>query len=234
MKYNNALQIDSLGRRAAAYWYIDGLAEIYFGLLFLIPVAIIAVAKDLHWQNRWLDKLFVSVVTLVGYSAWLLHRYVLDFIKARVTYPRTGYAHPPSDFPDRNHPDYKILTLGTARPADENVSSFVSHTIPFICSGIFFMGFLKATWWGLPLVMSGIAAGIYFLNRNGVRPYPWFSVLPIALAGFIAAALDLEPENRWFLPWAICGAWLLGIGTWTLVRYLRTNPKPDPGQAGRS
>jgi len=48
-----------------------------------------------------------------------------------------------------------------------------------------------------------------------------------------ADALGLDPENRWFLPLVISGVWLLGVGIWTLIRYLRTNPKPDSVQAGR-
>jgi len=139
---------------------------------------------------------------------------------------------PPSDFPDKNHPDYRILTLGTVSPADDNVSHFAGRIIPFICFGVFFGSALEARW-ALPLVMTGTAAGIYFLSRNDVRPYSWHAVLPIALAGFLAAVLDLKPGVRFVLPHAICGTWLLGIGTWTLVRYLRLHPKPEVGQEGR-
>ncbi len=231
MRYNNAKQIDSPGRRAAAYWFADGLPEVLFGLFFLIPGALILAYEGLHWRNWWLRSAVIGMA-LLGYLIWFLHRRILNLLKARITYPRTGYARSPSDFPDKNHPHYKMLTLETVRPADDNVSSFVSHTIPLMCSGVLFMGFLNATWWGLPVVMTGIAAGIYFLNRNGVRPYSWIAVLPIALAGFIAASLNLEHESRWFLPMTICGAWLLGIGAWTLIRYLRTNPRSDRGQAG--
>jgi hypothetical protein len=236
MTNKTAVQNDSPGRRAAAYWFMDGLPEILFGLLLLIPIALALAARELRWQNRWLSAGFFAAYVffyLLGYAIWFLYRPVLNYIKARITYPRTGYARPPDDFPDKRHPHYKILTLGTVSPADDNVSSFVSHTVPLICSGVFFMGFLKSTHWGLPLVTSGIAAGIYFLNRNGVRPYSWCAVLPIALAGLIAATFNLEPEKRWFMPLIICGAWLLGIGTWTLVRYLRAHPKPDAGQEGR-
>jgi len=232
MNKNTAMQIDSPGRRAAAYWFVDGLPEILFGLFFLIPFALALASKELHWRNWWIRSVII-VVALLGYAMWFLHRRILSFLKARITYPRTGYVRPPIDFPSQNHPHYKILTLGTANPADDNVSSFVSHTIPLICSGFFFVSFLEARW-GLPLVMTGIAAGIYFLSRNDARPYSWRAVLPIALVGFIAAALDLGQEDRLLVPMVIGGAWLLGTGTWTLVRYLRAHPKPNAGQEGRS
>jgi hypothetical protein len=95
------------------------------------------------------------------------------------------------------------------------------------------MGILHTTYWGLPLVMCIIASGIYLLNRDGIRHYSAYAVLPIALAGFIAAPLDLTPFFRAYVPMLICSVWFLVIGIWTLVGYLRANPKPDPDQEGR-
>jgi uncharacterized membrane protein HdeD (DUF308 family) len=231
------VQIDSPGRRAAAYWFADGLPEILFGFFFLIPGALVFVLGELHTQiqqHRWIGGLGL-LVGLLGWALWFVHRPILNFLKARITYPRTGYVHPPVDFPirGRDNPELKILTPGTSRPADENVSSFTRATIPWMCSGVLFMGFLYTTNWGLPLVMSGIAVGIYFLNRESVRPYSWLAVLPIALAGFIASALNLEPSFRVYAPMLICGIWLLVVGIRTLVGYLRANPKQHLGQEGR-
>jgi hypothetical protein len=233
MTNRTAVQFWSPGRRAAAYWFVDGLAEIYFGFLLLLPSALFAAAKVLHWQIRGLDKWWGSVLSMFALAAWYLHRPILDFLKARITYPRTGYAHPPSDLLDKNSPEYKILTLGTAQPSDDNVSSFAKRTIPWIWFWMFPMVFLRMTHWGLPVVMCGIATGIYLLHRNSVRPYSLRALLPMVLAGFITAALNLEPDYRMIAPWFICGAWLLGIGTWTLVRYLQAHPKANTGQDGR-
>ena len=163
----------------------------------------------------------------------IMHRRILDSLKARITYPRTGYVRPPADFPSKSDSLDKILTLGTAHQVDENISSFRGHTVVLLMSGYWIIGLLHEARWSLPLVMTAIAAGIYFWNRDDVRPYSWRAVLPIALAGFIAAGLDFMPEARGFLSLVIGGAWLLGIGTWTLVCYLRANPKPGTGQEGR-
>jgi hypothetical protein len=232
MKDHTAVQNDSPGRRAAAYWFVDGLAEILFGLFFLIPSALALASKEFRWQNWWIRSVMIALA-LLGYAIWFLHRRILHFLKVRITYPRTGYARPPSDFPDKNHPHHKILTLDTAKVSDDNVSSFVSHTIPLICSGWFFVSLIE-TRWSLPLVMAGIAVGIYLLNRNEARPYSWGAVLPIVVAGFAAAALDLDPGDHTLMPMIIGGAWLLGIGTWTLVRYLLARPKPNVGLEGSS
>jgi hypothetical protein len=233
MANNTSDQNQSPGRRAAVYWFADGLPEIVFGLLLLIPGALFLALENLHWQNRWLKPGFIEgylFFYLLGHAIWFLYRPVLNYIKGRITYPRTGYVRPPNDFPDRKPDDHKILTLGTISPADDNASSFVRHSVPIICAGVFLTGILRATFWGLPLVMIGIAVGIYFLNRKDVPSYSLLAVLPIALAGLIAAALDLTQEIRWLMPLVICSAWLLAVGIWTLIRYLRTHPKPDTGQ----
>jgi len=239
MTYKSSSQINSPGRKASAYWFSDGLPEILFGVFFILPGVVVLVIEafriELQKLNAWAGWIGIFVC-LAGWSIWLIHRPVLNFLKARITYPRTGYAKPPIDFPvrGRDNPELKILTPGTVHPADENISSFASHTIPWMCSGVLFMGFLYKTSWGLPLVMSVIAAGIHLLNRSGARPYSWLAVLPIAVAGFIASALDLTPGLRVYVPMLICGIWLLAIGIRTLAGYLRANPRPDPRQEGRS
>lgn len=229
MRYTTAVPIDSPGRRAAAYWFADGLPEIAFGFALFILGALGIAWGVPHWRNGWMGMGFV-LAELLLLVMLVMHRRILDALKARITYPRTGYVRPPADFPDKNHSLDKILTLGTA--VDENVSTFRSHTVFVFVVGFNLVQFLEVRW-SLPLVMTGIAASIYFWNRDEVRPYSWRAVLPIALAGFIAATLDLKSEARWFVPLVIGGAWLLGMGTWTLIHYLRAHPKPDTGQEGR-
>ncbi len=232
MEYKIAVPIDSPGRRAAAYWFADGLPEVAFGFaLFLLGVYGI-VWEALHGRNWWTRVGFFAAYLLL-LALLILHRRILDFLKARITYPRTGYVRPPADFPSKSDSLDRILTLGTAHRVDENISSFRAHTVVLLISGHFFVGLLNEARWSLPLVMTAIASGIYFWNRDDARPYSGRAVLPIALAGFIAAGLDFMPEARGFLSLVIGGAWLLGIGTWTLVRYLRAHPKPGTGQEGR-
>ncbi len=231
MKDTTATQIESPGRRAAAYWFVDGLPEIAFGIAMLLlgVCGVWMMERDRH--NWWMLAGLMVAYLLFG-AMFFIHRRILDFLKARITYPRTGYVRPPADFPNKNDSLDKILTLGTARQVGENLSSFRAHTVYLFVIGFVFVQLL-AVRWGIPLVMTAIAAGVYFWNRTDVRPYSWRSVLPIALAGLLAAAFDLKPEARWFVPLVIGGAWLLGIGSWTLVGYLRAHPSPEMGQDGR-
>jgi hypothetical protein len=230
MNINTTAQIESPGRRAAAYWFVDGLEEIAFGLALLIRGVWGIAWGELHWRNWWMWVGFPAAELLL-LALLLMHRRILDSLKARITYPRTGYVRPPADFPSKSNPPDKILTLGTGHQVDENDSSFRNHTVLLFMVGSIFVIFLEARC-SLPLVMAAVAAGVYLWNRDDVRPYSWRAVLPIILAGFIAAGLDLEPKNRFFVPLVIGGTWLLGIGTWTLVHYLRAHPKSDAGREG--
>jgi hypothetical protein len=58
MKNKTTVQIDSPGRRAAAYWFVDGLPEILFGFYLLIPglyvLAIVAFRTQIAIQNLWI------------------------------------------------------------------------------------------------------------------------------------------------------------------------------------
>jgi hypothetical protein len=226
MKNKTATQIKSPGRRAAAYWFVDGLPEIAFGIILLMFGVFAIVSIGIHRPNEWIFGVGLSVIFLYC-LVFTRHRPILDYFKARITYPRTGYARPPIDLPPK-WPD-RILTLGMANRIDENASSFRNHTVVLFFYGSFLMMLLTIRWL-LPLTMMAIAAAIYFQSRDDVRPYSWSAVLPIAAGGFIAAAFDLTAEACAYAPIVIGGAWLLGVGSWTLFRYLRVHPRLDAGK----
>jgi hypothetical protein len=239
MKNIKAVQIDSPGRRAAAYWFVDGLPEIAFGLTLLIFGIYGIAGIGLHRSSRWiLCGYFVALGLFVAMLG--NHRRIVEFFKARITYPRTGYARPPKDSPSAYYWGGKILTLGlgTAHRIDENVSSFRNHTVWMFIYASCIMFNLPVRWilslWMLPLVMTLIATLIYFWNRDDVRRFSLSAVLPIAAGGFIATEFNLTSEARQFAPLAIGGAWLLVIGICALFGYLRAHPKLDAGKEGRS
>ncbi len=228
MRYDSAEQNQSPGHRAAAYWFADDLPEIAFGIVLLatgLICTLVVMRGQAHRQDWWLRTLFLVAFPLF----FFLHRRILDFFKARITYPRTGYVRPPVDFPSKNEGPDKIITLRTA--VDENISSFRNHTVYLFFLGALFEGFLPARW-SLPLVMSAIAAVVHFWSRSDARPYSWLSVLPIPVLGFLAAVANLEPMARGLSSLVIGGVWLFGLGAWTLVHYLRAHPRAEVGQEG--
>jgi len=135
--------------------------------------------------------------------------------------------------------DFPIVFVGSGgtagaanpKPRDRNVTLFRDST-----AYMFVAAFAIVLWadgrWGVPVAMTIATVLIYFLSRHEARPYSWWSVLPIAVAGWATACMDLPRNGREFLPVLIGGAWLLSRGTWTLARYLRAHPRPvalEPG-----
>ena len=86
--------VDTAIRRTQAYWYVDGLAEITVGLLFVvISLYFLAQARIKTLSiNPILTNFSLLVAILL--VLWVL-RQALQAIKARLTYPRTGYVAAP-------------------------------------------------------------------------------------------------------------------------------------------
>jgi len=83
-------QIDQIMKKTQQYWYVDGLAEIGMGGLFLfLGLAYLGIGF-LPWQGvrALLLGLGMPLVILAGIVAV---RWFVSQAKERITYPRTGY-----------------------------------------------------------------------------------------------------------------------------------------------
>jgi len=80
--------------------------------------------------------------------------------------------------------------------------------------------------WSVPIVMVIVALLLWALNRTLERPYGFWAVLPLVLAGAGSLLIDLPLRTLQLIPIVIGGAWLTARGAWTLIRYLRHNPYP--------
>ncbi len=217
---------NSPGRRAASYWFIDGLPEIVSGLAFALLGGLCLCSewiRPLPWIERvWsLGVMLLLLAVLFGGD-----RKVAEYIKARVTYPRTGYVRPPVPLGSALQSETTVsLGLGQQPPPDENVTAFREHTVVVLFLGGWAVN-LIARPWGLPLMMFAVAFALYALNRDGERPYRWWSTLFLPAAAFLCMGLDLPGALQRGLVFVIGGLWLSAHGAWTLYRYVRRNPRP--------
>jgi hypothetical protein len=160
-------------------------------------------------------------------------RAILDFLKSRVTYPRTGYVRPPEE---SARPDVLItLSLKPSPPPDENVTRFQLRTVTVILCWWFFLDGMNP-WkrWCVPLAMPALAVTLYALNRNSERPFRWWSALILALTGPALLWLDVPTLLQPPLPVLLAGGWLVTNGACTLVHYLRANPHPRAPEGVRA
>jgi|GEM_PF-1440410 len=220
---------DTPARRAAAYWFIDGFPEIVAGAGFAL------LGGDAVWFHRiqhrsWpVHTMFVAIAFLALLVVFCCGRSLSLFLKARVTFPRTGYVRPPSDW-DQVTVGTPVISLGLEseqRLPDRNVTRFRASTIAVVMCG-YMPASMIAKPIGLPIALSLVAILLYALNRRSERPYHWAAVLPLPVAGLAAMWLHLNEDAN---PWAavlLGGVWLAAQGAWSLLRYLRRYPKRYP------
>jgi len=220
----------SPGKRAAAYWFIDGLPEIGFGLLYL-AWSVLGLVWGSSPNSAWMKWAVVAAsLAFLVFFCW--DRRILDFVKARLTYPRTGYVRPPKE-PSQKQPDPFLSLAEAPPPLDENVTYFRMRTafLFFVAMQLVSMttsgGSERPARWSVPVVMMAVAALEYYWTRDDARPYSVWSSAAIAAAGWLTVAWELPARSTAFLPLLIGGLWLSAHGLWSLVRYLRANPRPQ-------
>lgn len=214
------------GRRAAAYWFIDGLPEVVAG------AGLVALGGGAVWFHQikpysWPVRVTFLVLGLVSLMVVFgLNRSISLWLKSHVTFPRTGYVRPPCEWEEVAEKE-TVLTLGLeggAPPPDRNVTRFRISTIGVIICAQFLAGVVPNPF-GLPIAMSGAAMLLYLLHRNSERPYHWAAVLLLAAAGFGAMLLRMSQDENSWAAILIGGVWLAAQGAWRLLGYVRRNPR---------
>jgi hypothetical protein len=169
-------------------------------------------------------------------------RVVLDFLKSRITYPRTGYAQPPEQdwfgartpvpLSLRPSTPYFLSTFSPSPTASENATSFWPGNVrPLLGFSVVCMaGRDLLGHWLVPLAMPALALTLYLVNRSSERPYSWRWALILALTGLAFLWIDLPEALLAWTPFLLAGVWLLALGSYTLVGYLRMNPYPPTAE----
>jgi hypothetical protein len=226
MKDTSATPLASPGRRAASYWFVDGLPDILAGTTLLV-FGVLGLWWGIHLSTSATQPDFFLIAGGLLLLYWK-EREILDFLKSRLTYPRTGYVQPPQDLSEAGLPNtLTVLALKPWPPSDENVTRFKTRTVMVVFWWCFI--FLnRAPWnrWYTPVAMPVLAAALYLWNRRSEHPYRWWSALILALTGPALIWVDVPTRLQPLLMPLLAGGWLMAEGACTLVGYLRKNPYP--------
>ncbi len=192
--------LEQLMRQTRAYQYSDGLIEIMLGLLFTCLGVFIYVFRDSPAEVGIAGALVLGAVIVISGR-------VIQQIRLRFTYPRTGYVrldHVPST-------RFRVLRVAVALAA-----GILTAIVLMTVTG-------RADWNALALAVCFL---VYFAAEwRRVGQIRWlvlaFSALLLALA---LAILPLTPPAAFLAMSTWLGLGLLVCGLYALVRYLRTPP----------
>jgi hypothetical protein len=252
--------IEQADHRAKDYWLSDGIPALVFGaayiVLFLEVCAIFVLLYLLpHVGSNWLwlfNSAFVAspvavILSLVWFGLW--HEDIIEFIKSRITYPRTGYVAPPSYWTEKE-------VEGKTEEPPETLPGVVLRWIdrlPIFESGlgrmvraclrilfwVWVLGIFEPSW--LPpklrwifistLVLPSPSRFRKFRSKLAHDKRQWIKVLdfPLYVLAVLAVLLLLwkqHPTVGMVLFLLSPGALVMLGGAIDLVRYLRRNPLP--------
>jgi hypothetical protein len=223
----------SAEQRASRYWFDDGLPTLLTGLACLLMAFFLLYPRT---GNSSPVATVVSLAAVVLYGVVLLRqREILDWLKSRITYPRTGYVRPPHFAENANPPqELTILSLGGANAAQAETANALYRdrkrrmglTMILTMAAVLPMLFFRNPWL-CSLAGLLLAAAMWFGARLEQR-LSW-----IVLAGLPVLGVTLSlflPRDRigperaaWFL--AGSGVLFVLEGALTLFSYLRQHPR---------
>jgi len=198
-------------QRAQRNWYTDGISELVFGGLCLLLGAYFWAQNSLKQESLLASLLSISLVLIV-IGGTLLGRYLIHWLKERLTYARTGYISFQSPSKKRN-----VLT------------GLVALFLAMLVSALFARAPASLEW--IPAV-SGLffgAAWLFFGHRVGLAR---FYVLAIVspLIGIASSLASLGEDIGLAAFYALLGVAIMISGGFTLFKYLRQYQQMDAGE----
>ncbi len=200
--------IDSIMQEARRYWYDDGFAEIAIGALFGTLSIVLITQEVFKDQPAWLVISIMGLVIITALGGFAV-RWVINNLKARVTYPRTGYV----EYDDKPDPRGKRIAL--AMPL------IIGLGILFVPDGFAAMGS------AVGVVMGAFMAFIAY--QTGISRFTVASTLAIA-SGILSSYLGFNDVISTAIVFGSVGISVFIGGSLTLMAYLRDHPLTDEGQ----
>jgi len=218
-------------QRAWQYWFADGLTHLLLG------VAILSISICMVYTPRpgAFGQLAVWGAMLALYVMLMLRqRPILEWLKTKITYPRTGYAQSPFDVADMaGAPGIVELGLEAADERRAEAQRLVSAqrkqlslVAALAMAGSIAMLLIESQW---VYTVIGVlfAVGLWALRKN--EKVSWLSIVGLPILGvcmtiFLAPGGNRPNRLAWFM--AGWGGLLVLDGAIALLRYLLRNPLP--------
>ena len=199
-------------QKTRQYWYVDGTAEIFIGLLLAVTGALVLAMEQLppgSWQR--LSVVAGMMVIILG-GAWLGGKLVRA-VKARITYPRTGYVSYRRPSRQRRLRNFLIMIP---------IAVLWAILVLILGNGLI-------AW--IPLIDGLVLSAILGVAGVGLLRFYLLAGLSL-IVGSTLAYLQIGGNAGQFMFDSIMGLSLAVSGTITLIHYLRQTPAPEDGAHG--
>jgi hypothetical protein len=198
-------------RRVRRYWYTDGIGELVAGW-FLILLGLYFALQEYLGEDSPVTALLGGSLVLLFIGGAAAARWLVNALKTRLTYPRTGYVEyrQPEHNPRRR--GIVVLAIGMAVAISAVLlARLMGSPDPIIAtSGILFGAVLAVT------------AG----RSSGLARFYLLAALSFMLSVGLSFA-DLPQGYALGLFYGLMGVAAVISGTWVLVRYLDEYPLPQ-------
>jgi len=209
--------LSDVEQRVKRYWYTDGIGELIGGGMFIL-LGIYFALQELLGQDSLVSGILQASLVLLMIGGMAASRWLINTLKARLTYPRTGYV------------EYQVnQRTMRSRQILAGILAFVvaALAVVFVRLFQFFDSMVAVT--GL------IVAVILVIMRAKSAGVTRFYVLAaVSLVLGLALSVSGLPDGYSLgLFYGLMGICLIFSGGVTLRRYLSDNPLPAEDSNGR-
>lgn len=202
-----ALENDLFKARSRAWrtWEADGLPQMTLG------TAILVEGVGIIWGNHTHLRLLPILLILLGMAILIFKRKIINWLKSNITYPRTGYAKPPS-----------IKQMFNPLQSRKTVWVLCCSCVYFVV--LMWMLVIAPNWYfGVSqTVMGGLLFFVFLKTR-----FAWWILLPLPI-GTLTLVMFSSTRDKLDILMVQIGAQCFVIGLNMLLLYLKDNRIHQP------
>jgi hypothetical protein len=203
-------------QRVNRYWYTDGLGELIGGSMFIL-LGVYFALQDFLGPNSMLSGILQASLALLLIGGAFVSRRLINTLKTRLTYPRTGYV------------EYRVNKKenGSRRA----LAFLLAFTIAAL--SVAFVAIFKS--FESVVAVTGFIVGMILMllraKSSGLARFYLLGAISLIL-GLVISTSGLSNGYALGLYYGLMGVCFLISGGLTLTRYVHENPSPE-GQSGQ-
>ena len=202
--------LSDVQQRVKRYWYTDGIGELIGGGMFIL-LGIYFALQGVVGQDSLLGGILQVSLILLMIGGSLISRKLINGLKTRLTYPRTGYV------------EYQVNEVNIkSRRIWVILVAFAVSSLTMVFARLFQS--LDSI-----VAVTGVAVGLILVilraKSSGMARFYVLGAVSIVL-GLVLSVSGLPNAYNLGLFYGLMGLCFIISGGWTLRRYLEENPLP--------